>query len=192
VTELWTIGHSRAEVARIIDLLAAAGVSQVSDVRSQPYSKIAPQFDRPALDSSLRRAGIHYEFMGDELGGRPREPSAYDAEGYVLYGRVAQLPQFQEGLQTLKHLAAQHRTAVLCSEEDPQGCHRHLLIARVLDADGIAIKHLRHDETVQPYGSMADVRRATNLPRLFDEQDSTWRSTRSVSRNEPPRTSSAL
>src|SRR5256885_6167035 len=34
----------------------------------------------------------------------------------------------------------------LCSEEDPAGCHRHLLIGRVLAVRGTELKHVRSEE----------------------------------------------
>src|SRR3712207_8128504 len=43
------------------------------DVRSFPFSRHAPQFDRETLNASVRDAGARYLFMGRELGGRDRK-----------------------------------------------------------------------------------------------------------------------
>src|SRR5439155_24000994 len=68
---LFTVGHSNLEAEGLLGLLRAAGVTAVADVRSSPYSRRLPQFNRAALEASLRAAGIAYVFLGAELGGRP-------------------------------------------------------------------------------------------------------------------------
>jgi uncharacterized protein (DUF488 family) len=156
---VWTIGHSNAQPERLVELLRSAGIAQLFDVRSYPYSRVAPQFNRDTLQATLRKAGIHYTFGGDALGGRPNEVECYDEQGHVLYGRLAALPRFQRGIDKLLSAAARHSVAMLCSEESPSNCHRHLLIARVLHARKANVLHLRHNRMTQPYESMPDVRR---------------------------------
>jgi hypothetical protein len=81
----------------------------------------------------------------------------------------------------------------MCSEEDPTGCHRHLLVARVLANRGWNVVHVRSDHSLQPYDSMADVRsRRHQQTALFagDDEDVSWRSLRSVSRSGALPTSS--
>lgn len=186
---VWTLGHSNVTLARLVRLLAALGIEQVEDVRSAPYSRVAPHFGREALERGLRDAGITYTFAGALLGGRPDEPWCYDEEDYVLYDELAALPRFRAGIDRLLATAKVRRTAILCSEEDPSGCHRHLLIGRVLHACGARVMHLRHDGTMQPFESMPDVRNARAAPTLFGDEGHGWRSVRSVSRSARPKTS---
>jgi uncharacterized protein (DUF488 family) len=114
----------------------------------------------------------------------------------VLYGRQAETSSFLEGVTRLEHFVDNSRTIVMCSEEDPAGCHRHLLIARVLASRGWEIRHLRGDGSLQSYESMADVRlrqhqQASLFPQGEAGEDASWRSVRSVSRGGAPPTSSA-
>jgi len=43
---VYTIGHSSHTIERLGALLQQHGVTAVADVRSQPYSRIHPQFNR--------------------------------------------------------------------------------------------------------------------------------------------------
>jgi uncharacterized protein (DUF488 family) len=146
---VFTIGHSNHSPEHFLALLEANGIRTVVDTRSNPRSKYNPQFDAGILARSLEKRGIRYVFMGRELGGRPTGDHFYDADGHVLYGRVAESPLFLEGLDTLARETKDGAAAVLCSEEDPSVCHRRLLIARVLHERGVAIRHIRGDGSVQ-------------------------------------------
>jgi uncharacterized protein (DUF488 family) len=147
-TEIWTVGHSRHEIPALVDLLRRHGIEVVADVRSHPSSRHNPQFNRERLRSSLLAAQIEYVFLGQELGGRPPEPEFYDAAGHVLYGAVAKSDRFASGLERLLTGAARYRVAILCSEENPENCHRRQLVGRVLADRGITVLHIRGDGTV--------------------------------------------
>ena len=53
------------------------------------------------LPEVLGQRGVRYVFLGRELGGRPDNAACYDRAGYVLYGRVARLGSFTEGVGRL-------------------------------------------------------------------------------------------
>lgn len=116
---VFTVGHSNIPQARFIALLQRHGIQSLVDVRSAPYSRYVPHFNRPELEDAVDRAKIRYLYMGDTLGGRPPTDDFYDAESHVLYSRVAVAPFFLDGLERLKDEAAIYRTAIMCSEEDP-------------------------------------------------------------------------
>src|SRR5581483_1618051 len=91
---IYTIGHSNLTLTAFIERLSAAAIDTVVDVRSQPASRFAPQFNRGPLAEALRSAGIRYAFMGDQLGGRPDDPAYYDPDGHVRYDRWSTAPAF--------------------------------------------------------------------------------------------------
>ena len=68
-----TIGHSTRAPEQLIELLGENHVRALVDVRRYPASRRNPQFDREALECSLREAIIEYVWM-PELGGR-RSPN---------------------------------------------------------------------------------------------------------------------
>ena len=80
---VYTIGHSNHSEETFLGLLRSHRIEVIADVRSRPYSQYSPQFDREALKASLRRAGIDYVFLGDELGARSDIPSCYVRGGAV-------------------------------------------------------------------------------------------------------------
>ena len=147
---IWTIGHSTHDLPDFLTLVRGHGVEVVADVRSQPFSRYNPQFNRDALRSALLESGTQYAFLGAELGGRPPEPEFYDSEGHVLYGAVAKAERFNSGLQRLLKGSDGYRVVMLCSEEDPTHCHRRLLVSRVLAEQEISVAHIRGDGSVVP------------------------------------------
>jgi uncharacterized protein (DUF488 family) len=141
---VFTIGHSTHSTERFVALLLGAGVTAIADVRSSPFSRRHPQFNRDALRDELRLSGISYAFLGKELGGRPSDPAFY-CEGVADYEKMAQAPDFRTGLDRVVEGARTHRVALMCSERDPMDCHRCLLVSRALVQRGVNMKHLLGD-----------------------------------------------
>jgi uncharacterized protein (DUF488 family) len=50
---LFTIGHSNHSIGRFVELLRLHGIEIVCDVRSTPYSRFNPQFNRESLTAAL-------------------------------------------------------------------------------------------------------------------------------------------
>ena len=103
--------------------------------------------------------------------------------------RVAQTPLFQSGIERVESGSRKFRLALLCSEENPAVCHRHLLVSRVLVERGADVRHIRGDGALQAY---ADVKAPeAEQPLLFDLPElNPWRSLRSVLPKKPPPSSS--
>ena len=152
---IFTIGHSNHPLEKFLGLLRAHSVEVLMDIRSHPYSRYAPHFNSRNLQAAVTGIGIQYLFLGKELGGRPKGEEFYDADGYVLYSRVAESPLFLEGISRLETGVQQYRVAIMCSEENPVGCHRRLLVGHVLTARGLAVYHLRSDGRVQTEAALA-------------------------------------
>jgi uncharacterized protein (DUF488 family) len=185
---IWTVGHSNQSFDAFANLLASEGIEFVADVRSYPYSRFAPQYNREPLQSALRIRGIRYVFMGEELGGRPAADEHYDAEGHALYGPMSQEPGFRDAVDRLATGAESHRIALLCSEADPRSCHRRLLVGKVLTEQGVELHHILADGSVQIEREVPLV--ACEQGSLLDEDSPAWRSTQSVSHKRPLSTSS--
>ena len=153
-------------------------IEALVDVRSRPYSRHAPHFNIEDLRATLSGYGIGYLFLGLELGGRPAGEEFYDMRGRVDYLRVERSRPFLDGIHRLEREILNCRVALLCSEEDPAGCHRRLRVGRVLSERGVAVRHIRGDGDVQTEGEAAG-----RQPTLFpDAEVGVRRSIRSVSR----------
>jgi uncharacterized protein (DUF488 family) len=179
-TEIWTVGHSRHEMSALVDLLRRHRIDVVADIRSHPSSRHNPQFNRKNLQSSLLAAQIEYVFLGQELGGRPPEPEFYDAKGHVLYSAVAKSDRFASGLERLLTGAGTYRVAILCSEENPEHCHRRLLVGRVLADRGVTARHIRGDGSVISEDDLGRLAQDTAQGALFGQEAAAWKSARSV------------
>lgn len=142
--QIHTIGHSDHTSAAFIDLLRQHDITLVVDVRSQPYSRWAPQFNRETLKQDLNEADIDYRFLGDALGGRPSDSRLYTA-GHPDYRRMEQTEAYQRGIEHLLDLASTERVTIMCGEGDYRQCHRHLLITQTLLKRGVDVVHIKPD-----------------------------------------------
>ena len=140
---IYTIGHGNRKPADFLSLLNEIRIEYLIDVRSQPYSKFNPQFNQHELSFFLERNGIKYVFMGDTLGGRPKDNSCYDREGKVDYELLKKKDFFLKGLERLKIAYNKGiNVVIMCSESNPCECHRSKLIGRVLQTENIQLKHI--------------------------------------------------
>lgn len=190
---VYTVGHSNHSIEAFVELLRSNGIEALVDVRTHPYSRFATQFNRESLKGSLSAAGVRYLYLGGELGGRPTGSEFYDAEGYVLYDRLAASPAFLSGLRRLESGIAEYRVALMCSEEDPNVCHRRLLISRALGGRGIEARHIRGDgsvETEPELRAVNDAEQSAQLSLFGLAEEPSWKSIRSVLHNEKPSPSS--
>jgi uncharacterized protein (DUF488 family) len=144
----YTIGHSSLSLATFIRLLNGAEITGVADVRSSPFSRRSPQYNRRELEASLKERGIEYRFFGKALGGRPKDPRLY-VGGTADYEAMARTETFKEGVERVLKGSTKHRLALMCSELDPIECHRCLLVGRALSNLGVPVLHILADASVQ-------------------------------------------
>ena len=152
---LLTIGHSNHAETDFLALLRRHAATIVADVRSAPYSRFNPHFNREALQRTLEGAGIGYVYLGRELGGRSDDPACY-RDGRIRYDLVAEKPSFKEGLRRLTARAAGQRIVLMCAEREPLHCHRTLLVAQALDAEGKDVVHIHADGRLEPHHAAMD------------------------------------
>jgi uncharacterized protein (DUF488 family) len=144
MSDIFTIGHSTYSIEHFVRMLSDARITAIADVRSSPWSRHNPQFNRADLRSSLQSAGIDYRFYGKQLGGRPTDPSLFHGST-ADYELMARTSEFAEGLEMIVSGAAKHRLALMCSEHNPLDCHRCLLVGRALTDCGRAVNHIVSD-----------------------------------------------
>lgn len=148
------MGHSNHEADAFVALLHQHGIELVIDVRSTPYSRYVPQANRENIARTLESVGIGYRWLGSPLGGKP--------EGAVGdYDEIRASPVFLDGVGRLLDLAAQERTAIMCSEGDHRQCHRHKLITPVLLERGARVLHIQRE------GNLVDEKQEPRQLALF-------------------------
>lgn len=146
-----TIGHSSHPPERLLELLRQHGVTAIADVRSAPYSRLYPAFNREPLATLLKEHGIRYVYLGKELGARTDDLSCY-VDGKVQYRRLAKIASFQRGLERVITGASSQTVSLLCAEKEPLDCHRTILISRELEALGAEVAHILADGALELHG----------------------------------------
>ncbi len=148
-----TIGHSDMAVEYFVGLLEYRHVKHLVDVRSEPYSKIADWATKKNLARVLAKDDIEYHYLGDKLGGKPADPEVWKGEK-VDWELLRKKEYFVWGIEDLILIAARAQTAIMCSEENPQFCHRSLAVAPSLEARGVEVAHIRHNGSLQSESSL--------------------------------------
>ena len=139
---LYSIGHGNKSIETLIEELKHFDINFLIDIRSKPYSKYNPQFNRNDIKFSLEEAKIVYTYMGDVLGGLPDDNSCY-TNGHVDYNKLREKEFFKNGLKRL--ITANNKkikVAIMCSESNPAECHRTKLIGEELKKKDIILNHI--------------------------------------------------
>ena len=166
---IYTIGYGNRPVEEFVGLLQQYEVKFLVDVRSQPYSRYNPSFSKDALERRLKQAGVRYIFMGDTLGGRPRDGASYFEDGRVDYEKVAEKEFYQKGISYLQTAwNKQLRIILMCSEAKPQACHRSKLIGKTLRKQDIEVAHIDEMGAIKTQEQVDLLLTDGQLP-LFDE-----------------------
>lgn len=141
---LATIGYEAAPQARVIETLKAADVKVLIDVRAIAASRRAG-FSKTLLAASLEDAGIayvHLRALGTPKEGRIAARKGHTAEMRAIYEAHLAEPSAQLQLAQAVEIARARKTALLCYEADPRGCHRSIIVERMQAAEDFEVENL--------------------------------------------------
>ena len=128
---IYTIGHSTRPIDEFIALLRQHNVSQLVDIRTIPKSLHNPQFGQDELRKSLEKTGIHYVYMKNLGGLRPKAKHSINEgwhnESFRNYADYMQTNEFATAIEELIVAAKSMPTAIMCAEAVPWRCHRSLV-----------------------------------------------------------------
>jgi uncharacterized protein (DUF488 family) len=146
----FTIGYGIYPIDQFITFIQKISIDVIIDVRSSPYSRFNPHFNRENLEKSLIMNNIDYRFLGDKIGGRYTDPGLLFPDGTVNYKKVQNTEKFQEGInEVLSIIFSGKKLALMCVEKEPERCHRFALISPVLQSKGISVIHICPDMRLQ-------------------------------------------
>lgn len=138
----YTIGHSTNSIEKFLLLLKENKINCIVDVRSSPFSKIAPQYNKDNIKKTLKINNIFYLFLGNELGARYNDINLFE-NGVVSFKKVSITQNFQSGIKRIvEGIKKEFKIALMCSERDPINCHRFGLISHELFKIGINVFHI--------------------------------------------------
>lgn len=146
---IWTLGHWTSPVDAVLATLRSVEIDELIDVRKLPGSRRSPQFDAEEMTRWLGGAGIGYRRSAELTGRRPKQRdvdpqlnAGWQNTSFRNYADHTLSAEYEQGIEELEALAAEHHVAVMCGEPMPWRCHR-LLISNTLVARGWEVVHLR-------------------------------------------------
>lgn len=180
--KLYTIGHSSHDLAAFFDLLHRHSIHVLVDVRSAPYSRWVPHFNKSALEASCKSNEIDYRYAGQPLGGRPESAEFYTdgrlpdwsapRDQYysrINYTAVLRSEGYSRAIARLLDIIREQpegaNVSIMCSEGNPFDCHRHHLIARSLIDPAVRIV----ETPVEVIHILKDGATEVVQPEAFDE-----------------------
>jgi uncharacterized protein (DUF488 family) len=167
----FTIGHSTRPVAELAELLTAAEVGLLVDVRTVPRSRTNRQFNKDVLPAALAPAGIDYEHIpalgglrGKKTGVPPAVNAFWTNQSFHNYADYAMGEAFRAGLAQLRARGRARRCAIMCAETLWWRCHRRIIadyllsagetVFHILGAGQVARHHLTPAATPGPDGTL--------------------------------------
>ena len=168
---VYSIGHGNKSLEKFIEELHTYKIEFLFDVRSKPYSKFNPHFNRDFLEAELTQNNVTYVYAGDYLGGLPSDISCY-VKGKVDYEKVKEKDFFKEGINTILEANDEKVViALMCSESKPETCHRSKLIGQELLKHNISINHIIDANTTKDQEKvMSELMQGKNLTNLFGDE----------------------
>lgn len=161
----FTIGHSTHSLTEFVDMLKAAEVQFVVDVRAIPKSRRNAQYDIETLPAALARFDLGYEHVPALGGRRPksktvaRETNAFwQNESFHNFADYALSEPFQVGFAGLREAGHRQRCAVMCAEAVWWRCHRRI-IADYLIASAETVLHILAADKIAPAAMTSAARR---------------------------------
>lgn len=152
----YTVGHSTRTIEAFVELLQAAKVTLVVDIRTVPRSRTNPQYNKDALPENLAPFKIDYVQIA-ELGGLRSKNKEVEAQvngfwqnqSFHNYADYTLTEPFQNGVEQLIALGRQQRCVLMCAEALWWRCHRRIVADHLL-ARGESVFHLMGKNTIDP------------------------------------------
>ena len=177
MSTIYSIGHGSKRIDSFIKELVTYNIDFVFDVRSIPMSKYNPHYNKPFLERELIENKIGYEFLGEHLGGLPKDASCY-TDGKVDYSKLREKDFFKMGINLLIEAHnANAKIALMCSESKPEECHRSKLIGQELLKYDISINHIVSNNLKDQKTVIDELTKGNGSKDLFGEGDFTSRKT---------------
>lgn len=131
--DFYTVCYSGRNIDQFLEILKAADVGTVFDVRRDPVSRYKSSFSKENLSNALSENGISYVHRGDlgvpsNIRRRAAEAGSRDEIWSWYEANVG-----ESGMKALVN-SDDRPVAFMCVETDPTSCHRHLLSLKLKEA----------------------------------------------------------
>jgi uncharacterized protein (DUF488 family) len=156
MSTFFTIGHSTRPLALFAELLQAAKVELVADVRTVPRSRTNPQYNQDTLPNALETFHIGYRHFVALGGLRPKARGVspdinafWRNASFHNYADYALSETFHSGLEELRTAGADKCCAIMCAETLWWRCHRRIIADYLINA-GETVFHILGQGHVEP------------------------------------------
>ena len=138
---IYTIGYSGFSIEDFVKKIKNNNINCVIDVRSSPFSKYFPQYNKEFVKKYLNNNNILYmNFL--EFGARQTDPKFFNPKGYLDFEKYTQSLSFLHGTERVVNgIAKGYNIALMCAEKEPSHCHRTIMISRWFDKNDFNIIH---------------------------------------------------
>lgn len=128
-----------------LEILNDFKIEKLIDVRRFPGSRKFPQFNKETLKTCFTENNIEYLHL-ESLGGRRKttpdsKNTIWRHPSFRGYADYMETEDYKKALRNLKNLAAEKRSAIMCSEVLWWSCHRSL-ISDSLKAESWKVMHI--------------------------------------------------
>lgn len=143
-------------------MLQSYKIEVLVDVRSLPWSRKFPHFNKENLEKTLPEIAIEYIHRWDLWGRRKVDKNSHNTRWNNLsfrgYADYMETLEFKDALQDLEDIAHKKNVAYMCSEAVWWRCHRSM-ISDYLKLKGWKVLHIMGKEKTQehPYTSPARI-----------------------------------
>ena len=172
MNKVFTIGYSNLTTERFSELIQSYGITAIADVRSSPYSKMFPIYNKENMPAWLKKIAVRYVYLGNELGPRSTNDSLYKND-QIQFDLLSNTELFQKGINRLINGSKENKIAIMCAEKDPMTCHRSLLVAHYGKDENIEFSHIHQNGSLESHDDMLDraMRQYKIIPDMLTDQE---------------------
>lgn len=149
-SKYFSIGYGNENIKDFLLLLQKYNIKVLIDIRTFPSSTHNNYFEKERLEKTLKENGVNYLERGSIFGGTPlNNEDVFDEDGFLLYDEFW-TPEKNESLEKVIEFAKEKDKNIcfMCSELDPEKCHRSRLIGRKVLTLGSEVIHIFKDKTL--------------------------------------------
>jgi uncharacterized protein (DUF488 family) len=147
---IYTIGHSSHDNIYFLGLLRKYNINCIVDIRSVPFSKYVPHFNKNVIKKFLDSNNINYVYMADEFGAIREDKNLFNQKGYLDFEIIKHTKSFKDGIVRINTgIDKQFVICLMCTEKDPLDCHRSIMIAPELVKNEFMVNHILPDGSIE-------------------------------------------
>lgn len=129
---IYTIGYGLKKIDEFVSKLQESKIKVLVDVRTRPFSRWNPRFSKSSLEAELAKQDIKYLWRGNNLGG------------------LGENVNFKATINEVVALSSILELVVMCTETEPEKCHRYQVLTPEFEKRGCKVEHIRWNGVEAP------------------------------------------